>query len=782
MKWYGTRIVLLVATRRLVCCVLVALWAGLVQDMPDACGVDPDNAESFSRSAVTSQEQPYDDTPDMREYDPSTRVYRIPGEQPNGVAERVYLHYGSADVALRSYATADIGGCTGTMIGPNVLLTAAHCNTRNRDATFYVYTDANTKLQESFACEYMMHTFPDMDLLLYWVEPNAAGDNPGDKYGYVDFDIEFDPSESWTMDYTGSRARITANMDLYSVWTNPIDSLGGGWHAIYSKGNVTETNTPGHWASPNIDNNPDFQCSNGWCVGGTNAGVACGTCMGVDPGCPGGTCERRPSHNLGVTTNLWSNGGASGSSQLSPSTHRISAAPLSIGTTNARLRRSPAIADYLYWASTDRANTQSGACRECDVDQVNEALLSRLGVANPRTFYGWTDLDINGVFDVHQFAELARGEDERDWYWLGFESHRRNLLWTRRLSDWSKVSFDSSDPLAGDLTVTTVGQTQPGYIPVIQHQRLNLTPGTTYRVSFKVLLVASAEADPIRLCLDQARLDCHIVPPSVGALEAHTFSFVASSEAILQFEFKRNALAVLSDVSIVADGAVADFNTFDKREPWRNDNYDTRALVWPNGPASEGPGGVADWAGVVRRDPVAPMIADWSLATAHMALDDSYDHRICFDFRSPASAPLILAAGRIRVIDEANPRVVPGSELAFSPTDAWQYTCTSWFTGVDDNRLQFGVQAGHPSATGLYLVDNIRVEAVPRTIYVDWRNTGNEDGSQVAPYNTVTEGVGAAAIGGDVIVADGTYPERLTVARRMTLRSSGGPAVIGGQP
>ena len=56
----------------------------------------------------------------------------IPKEQTGGVADRVYFHYENPDVTMRSYAAVtleDTNGssyCSGTMIGPNVMMTAAH--------------------------------------------------------------------------------------------------------------------------------------------------------------------------------------------------------------------------------------------------------------------------------------------------------------------------------------------------------------------------------------------------------------------------------------------------------------------------------------------------------------------------------------------------------------------------------------------------------------------------------------------------------------------------------
>ncbi|MCI0365336.1 MAG: M12 family metallo-peptidase [Phycisphaerales bacterium] len=64
-------------------------------------------------------------------------------------------------------------------------------------------------------------------------------------------------------------------------------------------------------------------------------------------------------------------------------------------------------------------------------------------------------------------------------------------------------------------------------------------------------------------------------------------------------------------------------------------------------------------------------------------------------------------------------------------------------------------------------------------IYVDWSNGGPQDGSAANPFDTVTEGVAAAMIGGTVSIAAGTYLENITTNEAVTLTSTGGSAVIG---
>ncbi len=62
--------------------------------------------------------------------------------------------------------------------------------------------------------------------------------------------------------------------------------------------------------------------------------------------------------------------------------------------------------------------------------------------------------------------------------------------------------------------------------------------------------------------------------------------------------------------------------------------------------------------------------------------------------------------------------------------------------------------------------------------YVDKTHTGSEDGSIERPYNTVTEGVAAAAIGGIVALRKNDYLEPQTVGKNILLVSWSGPSVI----
>jgi hypothetical protein len=66
-------------------------------------------------------------------------------------------------------------------------------------------------------------------------------------------------------------------------------------------------------------------------------------------------------------------------------------------------------------------------------------------------------------------------------------------------------------------------------------------------------------------------------------------------------------------------------------------------------------------------------------------------------------------------------------------------------------------------------------------VYVDWKNTGSEDGTISHPFDTAVEGVQAVIPGGTVYIAPGSYPESFIANRPMTLMAYGGTVTIIGQ-
>jgi bacillolysin len=69
--------------------------------------------------------------------------------------------------------------------------------------------------------------------------------------------------------------------------------------------------------------------------------------------------------------------------------------------------------------------------------------------------------------------------------------------------------------------------------------------------------------------------------------------------------------------------------------------------------------------------------------------------------------------------------------------------------------------------------------AEERNIYVDWANTGKEDGTIEHPFNTVIEGLNAAFPGDRLFIKSGSYNETITFSKEMEVIAWEGMVTIG---
>jgi hypothetical protein len=63
--------------------------------------------------------------------------------------------------------------------------------------------------------------------------------------------------------------------------------------------------------------------------------------------------------------------------------------------------------------------------------------------------------------------------------------------------------------------------------------------------------------------------------------------------------------------------------------------------------------------------------------------------------------------------------------------------------------------------------------------WVDFFYFGFENGSFTFPFDTIAEGVGAAAHGGTLKIKASTSSERPSISKRLTIQAIGGPVTIG---
>jgi hypothetical protein len=299
--------------------------------------------------------------------DTTTAVSALNAEQP-GVVEFMYRWYRKAPgVALAGYAAADYNGCGGSMIGPNIMMTAAHCGDRG-GINFRTYPDGgaggpNVFTISSYTCHWLVSSFADSDITLHFCDPGADGVSPGDRFGYLDME---------------NRRPAVGDL-VYSPWTNQQPSTNVPYALMYSPGKITRTNLSRDelWSVP------------------SQAGA------------------------IGIESNVYAEAGASGSPQLSAITNKILVGPLSTAFPDGgQSRNAVSIYDYLYWGRADNAS----------LPDVNDAVVRGFGL-DPQNYYGWLDDELDWLFDIQTDIERLRGEAQRDWYALSFRSPRKNKLW-----------------------------------------------------------------------------------------------------------------------------------------------------------------------------------------------------------------------------------------------------------------------------------------------------------------------------------------------------------------
>jgi hypothetical protein len=539
-----------------------------------------------------------------------------------------YQYYANPDIAVSQWAEASFNGtsCNGVMIGPNIYFTAAHCGgPPGAPILFRTYRSGGPSASdtEAFPCTELLQTFNDTDGAVFFCQPNAAGENPGDKYGYVDFDT----------------STPTVGQQVYSISANAIVNGSVPWDArMYTTGQVTSVTDNG-WFVPDI------------------------------------------SPNTGMSMNLWGEPGMSGSPHFNAANHKMLIAPLSTAPGGGGWNRNAAsMQSLLYWGyvNPNYDPAQQGPT-------VNTAFVSSLGLT-PGNYYGWVDGEPDGEFDIQRDVERLRGEARRGWYWLGFESLRRNVLW---------------DPVAPYTSLDTVNRwaritkTTGGYADALSHKKLNLKAGA-YRVTLMTYTVSASFSNTLWVSLKNGAsyVGGEYVPNTVGSgWQMHSLNVTApvdNLELILGAYGPADILVMA--LSVAKQGEVMDFDTFDKRYNWRNDITGTRAQVVPDGAVT----GTPNWAVRVSTPPTT----GYPVRNRQLAFVAGQPYRICFDAkRSNVSGS---AQGELRVMSAG----VLAVSATFTPSSVWSHFCSTTFTPAsDDNNMQARLVSGDSP----FLVDNIAI-------------------------------------------------------------------------
>jgi len=564
-------------------------------------------------------------------------VHAVNNQIPGVVENTGTVYLDDPDVTFLSYAAHQYIGqltCSGIMVGPNVALTAAHCssNPSKTGISFQVYRNQDPLQPDTqfYNCDSIVQALPSrIDLQLLYCENGPDGVPPGVKFGYLDFDT--DP--------------VRVGQQLYSFWFNPITNQGVPWVELYSPGQVNIAGT----------------LSEAW------AGV-----------------------NSGIEMDIWSQAGASGSSEINPITQRIMVGPTTYTLSGeGAWRAGLSMYDYL----------ENGVLDSSTPNQVNAALLASLGVPNPNQFFGSLDKDNNDLFDIQEAIEAVDGETQRDHYWLGYESDRRNAYWLTPSRSVADVQFQPHTGLAY-LDIVTPGNW------VLRHDDLNLTPNTEYRVSLMTTTRSSkgsnalevAFTDPSGAVIDSRYLS---TIPSAG-WDTHSFHLGSGPRSTsLRILGQATAQVSVATLSLIEEGSVMDFDTYDKRVNWRNGSTGERAFIIP-----DGYGDSVDWAGLVAPSQGIPAAGSWPLRNRQLALVEKETYQICFKHKHYQGSFPYGDWGMVRI--ESGQTMV--LEKIFWPNSTWTRTCTGYFTlPSGDNNLLFGLWAGQSQGDKSYIVDDIEI-------------------------------------------------------------------------
>ena len=413
----------------------------------------------------------------------------LPNEQP-GIVSRALNFYGDPGIALSTYAALDrAGGCTGAMIGPNLMVTAAHCGQISAE-TFVLYRSATAQMREVFTSTQLAHTFIDTDFVLRWVAPNAAGENPGDKYGWLDPDVAIAPSGRF--DYRASKRRVAVGTPIYGIWQGTLRAQPATQQLFVSVGEITANDVAGQTENPNrADGSANWRCHN-----------------------------NGPSMPIGVRDDAWGARGASGSVTVSAERRKLLLGPLSkagagIVGAAARGRNHLAYADYLALGFFD-PNNRAAFCNPPHFENVDVDALRALGVEDPAQFYGRFDKDQDGVLDIQETLERLSGETARDFYWLGFDSPRRNALWT--VDQPRYVSWHPDKRFAR----IEGRDTNDTSVRALSHRRLNLDPERAWHVSLTASVIELGDAPiPLEIVIEDDPTAARRVPLSPRTAGPH---------------------------------------------------------------------------------------------------------------------------------------------------------------------------------------------------------------------------------------------------------------------
>ncbi len=618
-----------------------------------------------------------------------------------GVAERAFWDYPDPDLARESYTLSKItvpflGGaqaCSANLIGPNLLLTAAHCGVNDGPTTaipgastaMLFYDDSNFPRSEVFSCRTLLASHNDTDLALWYCTSVVAGGiPPGLKYGYGDFDIQMADSRPFGFNYYQSRAMESVGRSVDRFWWNGLGtppngnpgdpgyqpasaSYIPGNHNLYGAGTITQTGGV-NWENPG------------------NVPLAA-TCDGVNV------------QTIGILSNVMSTSGSSGSSHWSSDNRRILLGPLTVAAqapVETFSSEQLGIADYVFWGSVRQ--TTNG---NCTVGHMNTSLIDGTLGLNSTNYYKWVDKDLDGVFDIQKDLEAVLGEYSRSFYWLGFESNRRNVQWNRYLDNNHMIMTPSVG--TGTLRMLPSNGSQ-NWVKAASRTDLNLSSGT-YVATYDVYTATGVSGPDIKICIGAS---CFNSYGMTGAWIRQVAQLTTTAGAEVSIWVKDSAEITIRNFSLQKYLTPFNFDTAEQRRAWNGRTDIDTGLFWPDGVGTTSTS--AGFAGVVTRDPNYSLGNDWSLRTRYTGMLPWHAYRVCYSSRDSVRDPQSLVNGWViaRVLDNTS-----GSELTRSwgqvpRGSGWTIHCFGDFLPTSlDVEIEFGIwQAG----SGSILVDDVYVE------------------------------------------------------------------------
>jgi hypothetical protein len=494
--------------------------------------------------------------------------------------------------------------CSGSLIGPNMLMSASHCGPMGQDVTLEILSNRGASkytnfVRENFTCTPIMRTFQDTDLMLYFC-PSINGVAPGDKYGYLDFEIA--RFSSGRLDVPNSLNRATVGTPVRTFWWNNLVQPTSLSRVVFvSNGAITSRAESSDW--------PSIQ----------------------------GGCGSAPAPIM--QTDQWTKGGVSGSATLSVR-NRIVGGPTSTSPSaedGGRPLTTNTILDYITRTQITNPDGNTPCPGLSPRSQLARAFIDGLGL-HTDDYVGGIDKNNNGMFDLHEDIERGRLLPAADFYWLGFESFRRNRAW---------ATVDPAAPVYSRISATDENDAfyDLGSPAAIQHSKLNLKTGQRYHLTATAEAVGGAATLTVHSGTTSFMFNPQNRPLPAGFKGRVRFDILGNgSTHALRLQATAGEI-LLTNVALARDGANYDFLTFEQRMHWRTGSDLKRNALFISAGESDTSSFIDFAMGVLPGVPSGTAAIRFGSSTNRICFSASLDARV--DDRLSAPNPIL----RMRVKD-----------------------------------------------------------------------------------------------------------------------------------